>query len=970
MSTASEKLQLILEAQVRGSDELKRLAENMERFTASSKKASDQATATGAAAEKSVSGFQRFADGVGSFIKNPLDAAGNSATNFLKTIGPMGSAVVGIVAGVGTAASQFKEMAIALGDAAEAQVNMGIRTGLSVKEVGQFTIAAEMAGVGAGGFETAMKTLSQVLSDNTEDGKRGKQALKDLGVTVYDSSGQARSAGALWRDLSNAIGGIQDPYARATAAQKIFGKSAIELLPLLGELSGSVERFKRLGFGMDEAKAKDLDGIADRLKEIDLVLGKIAKNARVSIVLGLKPQIEWLDKAAGNFLMMQNAGAKGPQDPMSQLLRLVMTPGLAMSAATMGVDLAAGEDYGGYERGASMPRNLTPSQRAARLSLQGSLSSSNTSRGGLESRLQQVKKELEDAQGLGQQYIRDRVSDEGKLTAQAEKVAKLTAEYAGLEEQLKAVAKAGEAQRLVMGFTDSLQKVSADPIEKLNVEYAKLIRQLKEARAGSDIFASAESAYRSQLLSMLPTSEVTFKNRRKQLEYLNPNVYMVPTDALNQANSAFNAASSGEAYGAGVIARTNLDRQRELEILRQSYDYQARKVELIAGPGGEVGAIRTVAQIRLALLEEEERRGADGFDLQRRRNQVLMDQELAILGYKKQQESASKQQGMQIFDAITAGGGGLQNYVKGLALGQGRTVFGNAYQIATTGLEGKLSLTNDPNSLLGKLLSGTPFGVDPMKQAADTQLKAATIMMGAATTIAGGRGGVGGSAISQAISLMSGGGSASGTVSLPPYMVESNSVRGPAFDTSEEWMTYGANLPYKAPTSLASKVGSYAALAGAGYGIYSGAQQGGARGALTAAASTAGIVAMLPSLMPAIGKALPLLGPIGAIAGIGLGLVGMFLPDPKQKRAKELESEAASRRFTEPTGTDYVTDLYGRKVDYNKSGELRPIIVQVSAMDAKSFIDRQEDIGEAVRQAIDSYPPLTNSMRSAVLALG
>jgi len=961
MSTASEKLQLILEAQVRGSEEIKRIAENMERFTASSKKAGDQATATGAAAEKSVSGFQRFADGVGNFIKNPLDAAGNSATNFLKSIGPMGSAVVGIGAGVGAAASYFKEMAIAIGDTAEAQVNMGIRTGLSVKEVGQFTIAAQMAGVGAGGFETAMKTLSQVLSDNTEDGKRGKQALKELGVTVYDSSGQARSAGALWRDLSNAIGGIQDPYARASAAQKIFGKSAIELLPLLSELSGSVERFKRLGFGMDEAKAKDLDGIADRLKEVDLILGKIAKNSKVSIVLALKPQIEWLDKAAGNFLMMQNAGAKGPQDPMSQLLRLVMTPGFAMSAATMGVDLAAGEDYGGYERGASMPRNLTPSQRAARLSLQGSLSSSNTSRGGLESRLQQVKKDLEDAQALGQQYIRDRVTDEGKLTAQAEKVAKLTGEYAGLEEQLKAVAKAGEAQRLVLGFTDSLQKVSADPIEKLNVEYAKLIRQLKEARAGSDIFASAESAYRSQLLSMLPTSDATFKNRRKQLEYLNPNVYMVPTEALNQANSAFNVASSGEAFGAGAIARTNADRQRELEILRQGYDYQARKVELIAGPGGEVAAIRTAAQIRLALLDEEESRGASGFELQRQRNQILMDQELAILGYKKQQEAASRQQGMQLFDSITAGGGGLQNYIKGLALGQGRTVFGNLYQMTTAGLDGKLSVTKDPNSLLGKLLNGTPFGVDPMQRAADTQISAATTQLAAAnkmlSAVAGARGGVGGAALGAVSGALRSGAGLLGTAqSYVGDIDPGDKIQGTIIDPDS-----GAII-----RQPGSNVGRYlglgATIAGGAFGTYSGIKQGGARGGLTATASLAGTIAALDPE--------PISKTVLAVVALAATGITMLLGDPKQKRAKELESEAASRRFTEPTGTDYVTDLYGRRVDYNKSGELRPIIVQVSAMDAKSFIDRQEDIGEAVRQAIDSYPPLTNSMRSAVLALG
>ena len=71
MATASEKLQLILEAQVRGSEEVRKLTENLDKFRDSTKKASDTAGNT--------PGFDQFAGKVKSAIQDPLGAAGDAA---------------------------------------------------------------------------------------------------------------------------------------------------------------------------------------------------------------------------------------------------------------------------------------------------------------------------------------------------------------------------------------------------------------------------------------------------------------------------------------------------------------------------------------------------------------------------------------------------------------------------------------------------------------------------------------------------------------------------------------------------------------------------------------------------------------------------------------------------------------------------------------------------------------------------
>lgn len=894
MATASEKLQLILEAQVRGSEEVRKLTENLDRFRDSTKKASDTAGNT--------PGFDQFANKVKSAIQDPLGAAGDAAQGFLTKLGPVGAglAAAGTVI-VATGAAVFS-LAKSFGDLYEQQSNNAVRLGVSIREYGLLSRVSSEAGLSGDALVGTMKGLSKALSDNSEEGKIAKDALRGIGVASTDAFGAARPMRDMLLDIADKLGAVSNPAEKASTAIKVLGRAGLEVLPLMNsELRQQIEELERAGAGwnaMSEKVGAATDKAMDRLDRSWSSAAKRAKQWGAEIALAFLDH----DSYAEISRLRNQQLAEERLKRTAVLEGRSLPPQFARPGAVSDDQVAA--------------MDMTRRRRQIE-QIMGS---------DLQRRAQEVKGDL------------DRAINDGNVAD----VARLRAEYKSLEAQIRAATKAEELRQ-------ALTKANAEV--QLNYGAAILrMRGVGQAPAANTVPEGYD------LLGQLDMRllEVDKADEAKRA-------------ALRKPQNTFGLLSS--AYSANVTDQTTALAQK-LELTRQTYDYQTRLVEAMTGPGGEVAAIRAVAALKMQALQDEKALGVEEFELTKQRNQILMDQQLAILNYQKQREQAARQTGGQIFDAITAGGGGLQNYVKGLALGQGRTVFGNAYQMATTGLEGKLSLTNDPSSFLGKLLGGTPFGADPMKQAADTQLKAATIMMGAATTIAGGRGGIGGSAISQAVSLMTGGGTSTGAASLPPYLTESNSVRGLAFDTSEEWMTYGANLPYKSPTSLTSKIGSYAAIAGAGYGIYSGAQQGGARGALTAAASTAGIVAMLPSLMPAIGKALPLLGPIGAIAGIGLGLVGMFLPDPKQKRAKELESEAASRKFTEPTGTDYVTDLYGRKIDYNKSGELRPIIVNVQAMDSKSFIDRQEDIGEAVRQAIDSYPPLTNSMRSAVLALG
>src|ERR1051326_4855927 len=197
-------------------------------------------------------GFEAFAEKVRSGIENPMQAAGAAAEGALKALGPMGTAVsagVGIFTAFGAATF---EAAHSLGEYATQIHNVSLRTGLSTREVGQFSFAAKAAGQDVSVFESAMRKLSQGLDENSEEGKKARAGLADLGVSAYDSSGKLRPMSEIFIQISEGLNGIEEPAKRNAEALKIFGRAGIELLPTILGLSENLERARELGLGPKE----------------------------------------------------------------------------------------------------------------------------------------------------------------------------------------------------------------------------------------------------------------------------------------------------------------------------------------------------------------------------------------------------------------------------------------------------------------------------------------------------------------------------------------------------------------------------------------------------------------------------------------------------------------------------------------------------------------------------------------------
>jgi hypothetical protein len=182
-----------------------------------------------------------------------LAGAANVGNNLISTFRGMANPTAALTLGVGAAGVAIFGMAKATDELVEAQTNIGQRMGLNVREVAQLQRAAEETGVEFGALEASMRSLSNALSENDEDGKRAKKALAELGIETRNTFGGIRSTKDILVDLSDALGDIEDPAKRARLAMAVLGRGGLEFLPALrGNLRGTLTDLEQLNLGFSD----------------------------------------------------------------------------------------------------------------------------------------------------------------------------------------------------------------------------------------------------------------------------------------------------------------------------------------------------------------------------------------------------------------------------------------------------------------------------------------------------------------------------------------------------------------------------------------------------------------------------------------------------------------------------------------------------------------------------------------------
>ena len=917
---ASERLSLLIESRTTGEAEVTKLEQSINRVISAAERMNKPKASGGADFSK------QFGD-IKNAIADPLNAAGAAAENFALRYGKVGLVVGGVAVAAGTTAKGLFDLVAAQGKAAESAVNLADRLGITIGRAEQLTAAAKIAGVSVEVLDAAARSIGAALEDSSGAGEKTAKALDRLGVSTISAAGGQREMGSVLLDVLEALSKVTSDSERTLLAQQTLGRGgAVGLQPLIKAYKDLNRDVAGLGVGLDENLTKRLSGLDDQIDKLGIAWEQFKKSLAGKIEPIVVPIVFAAtkltsDKNAADGLSRLGLAGFGPLGALfdigGQVSRFADSTG-----AGLGPTARTGTDVAGSFLDQFDANARTRAAGVFRSQFSGT-------QDGLQQRLVSVKRRIEELE-------RELSSNATPLNARPGLHAEfrtLTGERGSIEARLKAITDAEKLGTFQAGSlipdifrrgAPSLLSLSERTASQLPPEIVALMSELGIERLPG-----------GRLVGLGPGSE-TLPVRSK---------------ARGQLLDAFSAGNT-------------LDRKAELDSLERLTDFQARMVELLAGPGGEFAAIERIAELRRRAADEFLELTGDQAEATRRRQDAEFEREVQIGEQKKRIRDANRETDGRIFDALVSGGAGLRSFASGLFLSSGRTIFQNTNELLRTGLSDRLRIPGQQSAggglnLFGRILQGTPFGVDPSKISVDANT-AATISNTTAIVQLNAALGFSGSGVAAGASSVLGGFSSIFGGSRIGSTGAGSSARVPIFNELGDIEGY---LPASSSTSTGGKlgkgIGSAGAAAGGFFGTKAGIQQGGLRGGLTAGGSLAGAASAIIALSGATGPAAPILAGVG----LGLGLIGSLMPDPKKIRDEFITRTLDSSVYMSPKAQGIGLTRMGDGFDYNRYGDLRPIVVNINAMDAKSLMDRRGDIAEAIRGAVQEGHAVNDEIR-------
>lgn len=238
--------------------------------------------------------------------------------------------VVGNVTGIVTALGGAFALAQgkSLIDMLDGLDDMAEKTGISAEKLSELRYAGEAAGTPMEALGSGFSRLAKLMGEAAGGSKDAAAAFKTLGVEYKNGDGSLRDTDEVLGDLADKFAGYEDGAAKAALAQKIFGKSGAEMIPLLNQGRQGIADLKteaqQLGaiFGGD--LAKEAANFNDNLKKLELG----AQAAAVSVggpllksLNGLLTQVLELKKVGSLELFAKDA-VMGFLDPNLSKLSL------------------------------------------------------------------------------------------------------------------------------------------------------------------------------------------------------------------------------------------------------------------------------------------------------------------------------------------------------------------------------------------------------------------------------------------------------------------------------------------------------------------------------------------------------------------------------------------------------------------------------------------------------------------------
>src|SRR5712692_3223694 len=135
-----------------------------------------------------------------------------------------------------------------------------LTTGVMVENLARLKFAGEQTGTSFDELQLGLKFLARSMTAAQVEGSQQARVFQQLGISTVDAQGHMRNTHAVMLDIADALIRVQNPTERAATALLLFGRSGINMLPMLAQGREGIrilgDEAKRLGLVMTTEAAE------------------------------------------------------------------------------------------------------------------------------------------------------------------------------------------------------------------------------------------------------------------------------------------------------------------------------------------------------------------------------------------------------------------------------------------------------------------------------------------------------------------------------------------------------------------------------------------------------------------------------------------------------------------------------------------------------------------------------------------
>lgn len=240
--------------------------------------------------------------------KSDVESATKTTLNMRSTVAGLasvgGAALGGLAAGVGIVGGAIGAAISKTDEWAGKMDSVQDILGGTNEEAAGMVMTVERVGGSVEQITGAIKKMSMGLVDNKGALGKSGQALKDLGVDIYDANGKLKTAYDIVGEVSTKISEMPDGLEKDAVLMTIFGKSGAELGDIMnaaanGGLKNFQDEAQKLGLAMDPQKAIDMEKAQAQLDQTITGLSITVGSALIPIITQVTQKLqEWLANPA------------------------------------------------------------------------------------------------------------------------------------------------------------------------------------------------------------------------------------------------------------------------------------------------------------------------------------------------------------------------------------------------------------------------------------------------------------------------------------------------------------------------------------------------------------------------------------------------------------------------------------------------------------------------------------------------